>query len=428
MKIGIIGTGIAGNTIAYKLREEHDITVFESAGYVGGHTATVEVQEPGRVDASLAVDTGFIVYNDRTYPEFCQILDALDVPTKPSDMSFSVRCDRSGLEYNGTSINALFAQRRNLMRPGFYRMIGDILRFNREAPAYLEQGGAEQSLGDFVATGGYSDMFRDKYLLPMGAAIWSATRASMLAMPSRFFIRFFQNHGLLSLKDRPVWRVIEGGSREYVRRMVEGHRDRILLGEGVASVVRRRDGIIVRTTIGRTFEFDYLFVACHSDDALALLEDPSPAEREVLGAINYQDNEVVLHTDAGLLPRRKRAWAAWNVRAASDPGPARLTYNMNILQGHESSTTYCVTLNDTRSIDPGKILHTANMRHPVFTESATAAQQRQQEINGPLRTYYCGAYWRNGFHEDGVVSALKALEHFEQRVQEKCEAESMKAI
>jgi len=413
MKIAIIGTGIAGNVAAYQLSRRHDITVFEAENRIGGHTNTVDIVAAGR---KWAVDTGFIVFNDQTYPNFISLLGELGVESQPSQMGFSVRNESSGLEYSGSSISSLFAQRSNLLRPSFYRMLNDILRFNREAPALMDEPGNTVSLGEYLERNGYSRGFMDHYIIPMGAAIWSATPGGMRAIPALFFIRFFQNHGLLSVNERPTWRVIKGGSRTYVDRLVAGHRDRIRLNAPVDWVRRGPGMIAVKPRDSEVEFFDRVFMACHSDQALRLLADPTDAERETLGAIQYQQNEAVLHTDESLMPRRRRAWAAWNYHIPKSPtdtdGKVALTYNMNILQGLDAPMQFCVTLNKTHSIDPGRVIRSFTYAHPVFTERAVAAQKRQREINGARGTYYCGAYWRNGFHEDGVVSALAALDHF----------------
>ena len=412
MKIAVIGTGIAGNFAAWRLAPQHEITVFEAKNRIGGHTNTIEVDENGR---RLAIDTGFIVYNDKTYPNFLAMLQELGVASQPSDMSFSVT--GNGIEYNGSSLNRLFAQRSNLLRPSFYRMLSDILRFNRHAPKLLENPDLGLTLGEYLDRNGYTRGFIDHYVLPMGAAIWSATADRMRAMPAVFFIRFFQNHGLLSVNDRPQWRVIRGGSARYVEKLVAGHRDRIRLHTPVQEIRRHPDCVEVKAEGCAPERFDRVFLACHSDQALAMLADPSAQEREVLGAIEYQRNEAVLHTDTALMPRRRRAWAAWNYNIPPHGGrtdaSVTLTYNMNILQSLEAEREYCVTLNNTAAIDPDRILKIENYGHPVFTERAVAAQGRHREINGVRRTYFCGAYWRYGFHEDGVVSAIDALRHFE---------------
>lgn len=417
MKIAIIGTGIAGNYAAYRLAPHHDITVFESNSRIGGHTNTLTIREPGR---KLAIDTGFIVFNDATYPNFIALLDELGVASQPSDMGFSVSSADGSIEYNGASLNRLFAQRSNLLKPSFYRMLADILRFNREAPAVLESGGPELTLGEYLDRHGYTRNFSDHYIVPMGSAIWSATAERMRNMPMKFFVRFFQNHGLLSVNDRPQWRVIQGGSASYVDKLVARHRRRIRLETPVRGVRRYPDYVEVKAEGCEAERFDHVFFACHSDEALAMLSDPTPVEREVLGAIAYQRNEAALHTDTSLMPRRRRAWAAWNYHLprpeAGADGGVTLTYNMNILQSLEASREYCVTLNSTHSIDPEKILKVIQYSHPVFTERAVAAQKRHREVNG-LRSYYCGAYWRYGFHEDGVVSAMEALRDFEQDIE-----------
>jgi len=410
VKIAIVGTGIAGNVAAWKLAQDHDITVFEADHRIGGHTNTVDVSLGGR---TWAVDTGFIVFNDWTYPHFIDLLETLGVRWQDSDMSFSVKHERTGLEYNGTSLNALFAQRSNLFRPSFLGMIRDILRFHREAPALLESGAPDCALGDWLERNGYGRAFTEHYVIPMGSAIWSATQQRLREMPAKFFVRFFKNHGMLSVDERPVWRVIEGGSRNYVERLVAGHRDRIHTGSPVEAIRRFPDHVSVKVRGQEPQRFDHVFLACHSDQALALLEDPSEAEAAVLGAIAYQDNEAVLHTDASVLPRRRLAWAAWNYHLLERPErPAAVTYNMNMLQGLDAPETFCVTLNHTGAIDPARIIDTYHYSHPVFTPAAVAAQARHREVNQGRRTSYCGAYWRNGFHEDGVVSALAALEHF----------------
>ena len=413
MKIAIIGTGIAGNVAAYKLRQQHDITVFEAGSYVGGHTNTVDVEDSG---TRLAVDTGFIVFNDRTYPNFIDLLDEIGQASQPSVMSFSVQKEDSGLEYGGSTLNSLFAQRRNILRPAFYLMIRDILRFNDATLQHVEELDESETIGAYLARNNYSKEFTDQYLVPMAAAIWSAEPVAILDMPVRFLVRFFANHGLLQTSDRPTWRVIRGGSREYVKKLVAGHRDRIRLNSPVQSVRRVGQGVELHSASGGREYFDYVFVACHSDQALSLLADATDAERDVLGAIRYQSNEAILHTDDSLMPARKRAWAAWNYHIPQDPERhVAVTYNMNILQGLETRTEYLVTLNNDRHIDPTKIIQRIAYEHPIYSQEAVRAQGRQADINCD-QTFYCGAYWRNGFHEDGVVSALHALQHFEERL------------
>jgi len=413
LKIAVIGSGIAGNVAAYRLSREHDVTVFEANAWPGGHTNTVDVDENGR---RIAVDTGFIVFNDQTYPNFIGLLDELGVAYRDSEMSFSVQSRRQGMEYCGSTLNGLFADRLNLVRPGFHRMIRDILRFNRDALESLQFETAGQTVGGYLARHGYSAGFRDHYLVPMAAAIWSAEPGAIDDMPLRFLVQFFENHGLLKLKDRPQWKTIVGGSREYVRKLTRPFADRIRLETPVRSVRRFDDCVEVSTDGAGPETFDFIFLACHSDQALRLLRDPTRAESEVLSAIRYQDNEAVLHTDEGAMPRRRRAWASWNYHLPeSDRQHVTVTYNMNILQGLDTERQYLVTLNNDAVIDPDKVLRRIRYQHPVFSMESVAAQARQAELNVD-RTFYCGAYWRHGFHEDGVVSALSALGHFEERL------------
>ena len=412
MKIAVIGTGIAGNVAARELCREHEITVFEAAAHVGGHTHTHSIDDNGR---PLAIDTGFIVFNDWTYPNFIALLDKLGVSSQPSEMSFGVKCERTGLEYKGHTLNTLFAQRRNLLRPSFHRMLRDIVRFNREARSLLEASDDSLTLGDYLRDNRYSTAFTDYYIIPMGAAIWSAEPRRMLSFPASCFARFFANHGLLNIKDRPQWRVIRGGSRSYVDKLTAPFREQIRLNTPVTGITRRATHVEVSSAGNATERFDRVFIACHSDQALAMLTDATPQEREVLGAIPYQQNDVVLHTDASLLPRRRLAWSSWNYhRLAGDNAAVAVTYNMNLLQGLSTRQTYLVTLNNSAAIDPDKIIKRLSYDHPVFTQDGIAAQQRQGEINGVKHSYFCGAYWRYGFHEDGVVSALNALAHFKE--------------
>lgn len=327
-------------------------------------------------------------------------------------MSFSVHCEKTGFEYNGTSLNTLFAQRRNLFKPSFYRMICEIMRFNKSSLELLADG-PEIRLGDYLAQNKYSQHFIDYYIIPMGSAIWSTEARQMLDFPARFFVRFFHHHGMLTVNDRPQWRVIKGGSARYVEALTASFRERIRLNTPVEHVRRLKRSVRVKPLNGPEETFDWVFFACHSDQALAMLKDPSAAEREVLGAIPYQENSVYLHTDRSLLPKRKLAWAAWNYHVTAETmDRVAVTYNMNILQGLDSPDPLLVTLNHTRDINPAHVIKRLTYHHPVYTTAGTRAQARHAEISGVNRTAYCGAYWRNGFHEDGVVSALTALEHF----------------
>jgi predicted NAD/FAD-binding protein len=407
VKIAIIGSGIAGNVAAYHLHREHDITVFEAGDHVGGHTHTHEIEHEGRY---IAVDTGFIVCNDRTYPKFLALMAELGVELQPSEMSFSVQT-ATGLEYNGTTLNSLFAQRRNLVHPAFWRMIRDILRFNREAPRLLESPDDSLRLGDYLDAEGYSPQFVEHYILPMGAAIWSAGTGTLRSFPARYFVRFFHNHGMLTVDDRPQWLTVRGGSARYVEKLTAGFRDRIRLRCPVESVRRSPAGVFVKPAQGEAERFDRVFFACHSDQALRLLGDASATERAVLGAIRYQRNEVLLHTDTRVLPKRRLAWAAWNYYQRASERVA-VSYHMNMLQRIATRTPLLVSLNLSERVEEARVIRAMTYEHPVFTREAVAAQARHAEIDGADRAYFCGAYWGFGFHEDGVASALAALEHF----------------
>ena len=408
MKIAIIGTGISGNVAAYHLNKDHDITVFEANDYLGGHTHTHNIELEGK---SYSVDTGFIVFNYKTYPNFTGLLKELGVKEQLSAMSFGVKCEKTGLEYMGSTINSLFAQRRNIFRPSFWRMILDILRFNRQATDLLEDESDDISLGEYLKREKFSQTFIDYYLVPMAAAVWSADLNLMYQFPARYLIQFFHNHGLLSVTNRPDWYVIKGGSKTYVTALTASFKDKIRLSTPVTGVKREKEAVIVTSAQGEE-SYDAVFFACHSDQALRLLEQPTASEQQVLGAIKYQENEVLLHTDASILPKRKTAWAAWNYHLLeNDQGQVPVTYNMNILQGLDSEQTFCVTLNNSNAIDQTKVLKRLQYHHPIYTQESVAAQARQSEINTD-RLYFCGAYWRYGFHEDGVVSALNAIEKF----------------
>jgi predicted NAD/FAD-binding protein len=401
MRIAVVGGGVSGLVAAHLLGRRHEVTVFEAAGHAGGHTNTVDVDGPG---GRVAIDTGFIVYNDRTYPLFSRLLARLGVATRATSMSFSVRCDRSALEYNGTSLNGVFADRRHLVSPGFWRMLADILRFNRDGAEQAQRANGD-SVGAFLRAHGYGGSFRDHYLLPMGASIWSCPPRAFLDFPIAFVIAFFDNHGLLRLRDRPEWRVVAGGSARYVERLVAPLGDRLRLRTPVLGLARRERHVDVRT--GRGVEaFDEVVVACHADQALALVEDPSPEERLLLGAFPYQRNTAVLHTDASWLPRRRRAWAAWNYRVpAQATSLPTVTYHMNRLQHLEAPVEYCVSLNPAAPVAAGTELGRYAYAHPVFSHGRTAAQREHHTVIRRRRTSYCGAYWGYGFHEDGVRSA-----------------------
>ena len=409
MKVAVIGSGISGNVAAYHLNKHHKITVYEANDYIGGHTHTHDINHQGK---HFSVDTGFIVFNHKTYPNFIALLKELGVEEQLSTMSFGVKCEKTGLEYMGSTINSLFAQRRNIFRPSFWRMILDILRFNREATQLLEQLSDEISLGDYLKREKYSQVFINYYLVPMAAAVWSADLKLMFEFPARYLVRFFHNHGLLSVNDRPDWYVVKGGSKTYAQALTRPFKDCIKLSTPVTRVERLDKGVRVISAEGEE-TYDAVFFACHSDQALRMIHNPTEAEKQVLGAIKYQDNEVLLHTDDSVLPKRKSAWAAWNYHLLDgDQSRVPVTYNMNILQGLDCSDQFCVTLNNSDVIDKDKVLKRLNYHHPIYTRESVAAQARHAEINTD-KFYFCGAYWRYGFHEDGVVSALNAVKQFE---------------
>jgi predicted NAD/FAD-binding protein len=409
MKIAIIGAGISGMVTAYLLSAEHDLTIFEANAYIGGHTHTIDVLRP---EQTYAVDTGFIVFNAATYPNFITLLQRLRVPWQHSDMSFGVTCAKTGLEYSPRTLNALFIQRKNLVSPRFYRMLLDIPRFKREAAALLGADDDQTTLGDYLRIHKYSDFFIRYFIIPMGAAIWSTDPKRFFDFPARYFVQFFENHGFLNLR-QPQWFVIQGGSRQYVEPLTRAYRDRIRLNCPVTAVTRHRDAVEVVPQGGEPERFDRVILAAHSDQALAMLADPSDAEREILGAIPYQENVTVLHTDHTVLPKHRAAWASWNYHLPpNEVDRVTLTYYMNRLQTLRAPVDFCVTLNRQDAIAASQVVGTYIYHHPLFTPAGIAAQKRRAEINGVNRTYFCGAYWSYGFHEDGVKSALAVCEQF----------------
>lgn len=410
-RIAIIGSGISGLTAAYLIHQEHDISVFEANNYIGGHTATIDVQQGAK---HYKVDTGFIVCNDRNYPNFLALMDMLGVNLQETEMSFSVRNNPLNLEYNGHNLNTLFSQRLNILRPKFHRLVRDILRFNKAAKAAIAAGDAEDiTLDEFVQRHNLSAVFKENYLLPMVAAIWSCSLQQAGEFPLQFFLKFFLNHGLLDIKNRPQWYVLVGGSRTYIDPLTAGFRDRIRLNTPVTSVLRQESHVEVTCDSG-TETFDQVIFACHSDQALALLANANPAEKDILSDLEYQENDVILHCDDSLMPKKPLSWASWNFLAGEHKNdePPLVTYSMNILQGIKSDDPFLVSLNARHKIDPKKIIGEYIYAHPVYSLKGMRAQARRNEISGLDRIHYCGAYWYNGFHEDGVRSALDVGEKF----------------
>ncbi|MBA3866288.1 MAG: FAD-dependent oxidoreductase [Solirubrobacterales bacterium] len=405
MKIAIVGTGISGLVAAHRLHPEHEIVVYEAADRLGGHTNTVRVNTGAE---SLAIDTGFIVFNDRNYPNFEALLEQIGVASQPSHMGFSVSDGKGVFEYSGTP-RGIFARRSHLVSPSFLGMLREWRRFNREARALIGINGTAPSLGHWLEQRGFSQRFIERLIVPQASAVWSADPEQMWSFPASFMAEFFENHGMFSLRDRPAWRTVAGGSASYVEAISAPWRERVRLSAPVRRIERHADGVRIEADGCESEEFDEVVIATHSDQALALLGDPSQAEREILGAIPYQPNEAVLHTDASLMPRRRAAWASWNFHLAE--GPSRgstVTYWMNKLQNLDAERQYFVTLNRGEEIDPAKTIRRIEYSHPMFTAAGVAAQARHHEISGFDRTHYCGAYWGWGFHEDGVVSAIRA--------------------
>jgi uncharacterized protein len=410
MRIAIVGAGVSGLVVAHLLHRDHQVTVFEAGDYAGGHTNTIRVDTAYE---TLYVDSGFIVFNDRNYPRFERLLSRLGVASQPSVMSFSVSDGSGDFEYSSGSPNGLFAKRAHLVTPWFHRMVADVARFNREARRLLEQHDSDISLGEWLERHMFSPAFVERLIVPQVSAVWSADPSQRWSFPARFLAEFFDNHGVLSFLGRPHWRAIRGGSFRYVEALTRPFVQRLALSTPVQSVSRHPDHVLVRARGREPERFDEVVFATHSNQALSLLADATDREQEILGAIPYQPNEVVVHTDARMLPRRRRAWASWNYHLLDQPGDrTTVTYHMNRLQSLTTEVQLCVTLNRTTEIDPDKVIRTITYEHPVFTREGVRAQRRNEEISGRNRTSYCGAYWGWGFHEDGVASAERAAARF----------------
>jgi len=408
-RIAVVGAGIAGLGAAWLLSQRHAVTLYEAADYFGGHTHTHTIEFDG---AQYAVDSGFIVFNPQHYPLLSALFAHLGVDSQPTTMSFSVHEQRTGLEYNAGTLDGLFCQRRNLLSPRFWRMLGDLRRFYRQAPQVLADAAqAQLTLGEFLQRHGYSDVFRDAHIVPMASALWSSPSQQILGFPMRQLIGFMANHHMLQLSGRPQWRVVRGGSNSYVRALRSRWRVEERIGTPVRSVQRLAQGVSVLTAADSDADaqhYDHVVLACHADDALRLLNDASAAEREILGAIAYQDNDTVLHTDARVLPRDRRAWAAWNAHVPADPqAPCTVSYWMNALQSIRAPQPFIVSLNRNDAIDPAKVLRRMRYRHPLQTRASVAAQARKHEIQGQRGTWFAGAGWGFGFHEDGLRSAVE---------------------
>jgi predicted NAD/FAD-binding protein len=405
MKIAIIGSGISGLGTAYLLHPHHDVTVYEKNETLGGHSRTVDINTP---DGNIPIDTGFIVFNDRNYPLLSGLFEHLDVPTAKSNMSFGVSINDGWMEYGTQQLSNIFTQKRNILRPAFWRMISDIFRFNKQAKHYLEQD-SNLSLGECLDELNMGPWFRDYYLLAMGGAIWSTPLLQMLDFPAKSFIQFFDNHGLLTVNDQPQWYTVVGGSKEYVKRLTESFKDRIKTNCGVEKVIRHDDRVEIHDAQGDVNSFDQVVFACHSDQAIAMLEKPTEQEMEIVGSIRYQPNEMVLHSDTRFMPKRKSAWASWvylSEMRKDQSNSMSLSYWMNNLQPLNTSTPMIVTLNPGREPDPSLVYDRYSFEHPVFDAPAIAAQSKLPSIQGQNRTYYAGAWQRYGFHEDGILSAV----------------------
>ena len=405
MRIAVVGSGIAGMTAAHVLSRRHEVTVFESASRPGGHTRTVQVGEGAR---AVGVDTGFIVFNERNYPNLCRLFDALDVASHASDMSFSVHCEATRFEYNPSSAGRLLAHKRNLLDPGHWRMLLDIVRFHRDAPRLLDAGMDDRiTVERYLAGAGYGEAFARHYFVPLGASLWSCPAERFARFPARFVLEFLRNHAMLQVEGRPGWRTVTGGASRYVPKLVAPYRDRLHLGAAVARVRRIRRGVSLRLADGREDEFDEVVIAAHADRALAMVEAPDDDEIGALRCFPYQCNEVALHTDTAVLPERTGLWASWNYRIPERGRDAvMVTYHMNRLQRLDADRDYCVTLNPNGSLGRGRVIGRMRYSHPMFMPGRASAQRAHPQLIRRRGISYCGAYWGFGFHEDGLNSAL----------------------
>ena len=409
LKIAIIGTGISGLTSAYLLSKKHDLTIYEKNNYIGGHTHTHKVKDNNQF---LNIDSGFIVYNENTYPNFIKLLDMINVKRQHTDMGFSVKSSKIDFEYAGNSLNSIFSKKTNLLNLSFLKMIYDIIRFNKLSNKELNSNNLDLTLKEYLKNNTFSKYFINNYIIPMGSAIWSTSPKLMLDMPAYFFIRFFKNHGLLQITNRPQWWVIKNGSKQYVKKLIKNFKDNIKLNTTIKSIKRINNKVHIQ--LDNDVEiFDKVVIATHSDQALQLLNKPTNDEKNILNSIKYQKNIALMHTDHTILPKRKLAWSSWNYLINKNKNDlVTLTYNMNILQSLKSDTTFCVTINNTKNLDKSKIIKEIVYHHPLFTSNSVKAQAKKDDICGMNNTYYCGAYWGYGFHEDGVKSALDVCKKF----------------